>query len=222
MAQLAKMEIRVEGGTSFKAGFNPNKLSYSKSVNWEKQNAKGRDVPELQFKNAEPRTLTLELVFDTYDNSDVTKKSVREYTDNLLKLMLVDGDKHRPPVCELFWGKVFFKCVLEKLEQQFTLFMEDGTPVRAKCQCTFKEWRSNQLDQRYQDNKSSDIAKTRVVKRGDTLSGIAAEEFLDPGLWRAIAEENCIDDPGNLVPGTVLLIPTLTGRAAIPNDGGRI
>jgi len=50
------------------------------------------------------------------------------------------------------------------------------------------------------------------VKRGETLSGIAAEEYHDPGLWRPIAAENEIDDPLSVVLGTVLLIPTLTPR----------
>jgi len=48
-----------------------------------------------------------------------------------------------------------------------------------------------------------------TVKRGDTIDGIAAAVYLDPRLWRPIAEANGLDDPHHLVPGTVLLIPTL-------------
>jgi nucleoid-associated protein YgaU len=212
---LAKLTIRVEGGQTITALFNPSKLVLSKSVSWKEQKAKERDVPELQFQNGQPRTLTLDLTFDTYDTPDVQKRSVREqYTDKLLKLAMVVRGKHRPPVCELSWGapSVFFTGVLEKLDQQFTLFMEDGTPVRATCQCTFKEWRTNAKDQMQQNNQSSDIAKTRIVRRGDTLSSIAAEEYEDPRLWRSIADENALDDPHNIAPGSVLLIPTLTYR----------
>ena len=59
------------------------------------------------------------------------------------------------------------------------------------------------------------LPRPRVVKRGDTLSSIAAEEFHDATLWRPIAETNRIDDPLALQPGTVLSIPALTGRGAI-------
>ena len=52
----------------------------------------------------------------------------------------------------------------------------------------------------------------RMVRRGDTLSHLAAEEYLDPGLWRPIAVENNVDDPLQIQPGRVLLIPKLTGR----------
>jgi nucleoid-associated protein YgaU len=215
---LAKLTINVEGGEKILALFNPSKLVFSKSVSWKQQEAKERDVPELQFQNGQPRALTLDLTFDTYDTPDVPKLSVREqYTDKLLRLAMAVRDKrgkHRPPVCGLSWGTgaEFFQGVLEKLDQQFTLFMEDGTPVRATCQCTFKEWRTNADDQMRSNPKSSDVAKTRIVKRGDTLSSIAAEEYEDPRLWRPIADENALDDPYNIAPGSVLLIPTLTHR----------
>jgi len=212
---LEKLTIHVEGGENITALFNPSKLVLNRAVLWEEQGAKERDVPELQYKRAQPRTFNLELIFDTYDTPEVEKKDVRKvYTNKLLKLTLVNSELHRPPVCKLFWGKFgkIFQGVLESLDQQFTLFMEDGTPVRATCTCVFKEWRTNQQDQREQGTTSSDIAKKRVVKSSDTLSSIAAEEYRDPALWRPIADENGIDDPSNLVPGTVLLVPSLTRR----------
>jgi nucleoid-associated protein YgaU len=227
---LAKLKIIVEkqgavlvfeSGSAISALFNPDKLVFNKSVNWEKQSAAQRDVPELQFTNAEPRTLNLDLFFDSYDNENAEKEDVRTHTDKLLHLTTVEehGDKHRPPVCRLSWGSVgvFFQGVLQTLEQQFTLFMENGTPVRATLRCTFKEWRTNYDDLNRQATQSSDLVKTRVVKRGATLSSIAAEEYRDPGMWRPIADANAIDDPLSLAPGTVLLIPTLTQR----NSDGR-
>lgn len=219
---LEKLKIIVEkqgsrlafdNANAIAALFNPNRLVFNKSANWQKQGAAQRDNPELQFTNADPRTLNLDLFFDTYDSPSAGKEDVRTYTDKVLHLATVEkhGDKHRPPVCRLSWGAVgvFFQGVLEKLEQQFSLFMEDGTPVRATLRCTFKEWRTNYDDLNRQRMESADVARTRVVKRGESLSSIAAEEYLDPALWRPIAIENAIDDPRRLTPGTVLLIPTL-------------
>jgi hypothetical protein len=213
--ELAKLTIHPEGSDNITALFNPNKLVFAKSVQWEQKAAKERDVPELQFKNGQPRSLTLELFFDTYDSESAQKKSVREYTDELFKLTLVYADKHRPPICELSWGtsSMFFKCVLASMTQQFILFMEDGTPVRAKCDCTFNEWRTNAEDQQKQSTQSADIAKKRVVKFGETLSSIASEVYLNPGLWRPIAEMNGIDDPLVIEPGTELIIPVLSNRS---------
>lgn len=216
--KLEHLTIFVENGTlSFRGGetiealFNPEKLSFSKSVSWTQERANQRDVPELQFTSATPRTLSIDLLFDTYDSASQIKQNVRDYTERLLALTMVEEDKHRPPVCLLKWGAwgVFFQGVLERLTQDFTLFLEDGTPVRAKSRCTFKEWRTNYDDLNKQGLQSSDIVKAHTVKRGDTLSSIAAKEYNDPYLWRHIAEANGIDFPLNLNPGSVLVIPTI-------------
>jgi nucleoid-associated protein YgaU len=53
------------------------------------------------------------------------------------------------------------------------------------------------------------VAKTRQVRRNDTLHCIAAEEYRDPALWRHIARANGIINPRHLEPGVVLTIPRL-------------
>jgi len=214
-------KLQFDEAQFIEALFNPNQLSFNRSVGWQKQGAAQRDVPELQFTHAEPRTLTLDLVFDTYDTPEARKDDVREYTDKVLNLTTVEENpkKHRPPVCRLYWGRVgyFFQGVLEKLDQKFTMFMEDGIPVRATLSCTFKEWRTNYEDLNKQRISSADVAKMRTIRRGDTLSYIASEEYMDPALWRPIADENNVDDPLKIEPGRVLLIPTLLARGR----GGR-
>ena len=199
--------------------FNPHQLSINKSVSYEAQKAKGRDVPELQFTNASPRTLSLELWFDTYNTPEAEKKDVRKtYTDKLLTLTMFDSKLHRPPICELSWGKMggFFRGVLEKFDLQLTMFTAEGTPVRASCKCTFKEWVSNPQDRENADPQSPDVAKAWVVRRGDTLSSIATLAYRNPRLWRPIARANGIDDPLDfdvaLRPGRSLAIPRLSPR----------
>jgi nucleoid-associated protein YgaU len=214
--------LQFDDGDAIVAMFNPDELSFNRSVGWQTQGAAQRDTPELQFTNSEPRTLSVKLFFDTYDTPDLPKDDVRKkHTDKVLALTTVEshGDKHRPPVCRLRWGSAgyFFQGVLERLDQRFTMFMDDGTPVRATLTCSFKEWRTNYDDLNRQNRQSADVAKRKVVRRGDTLAGIAAEEYLDPASWRPIAEANGIDDPLRLVPGTTLTVPRLTpGRERPP------
>jgi hypothetical protein len=47
-----------------------------------------------------------------------------------------------------------------------------------------------------------------VVVQGDTLPGVAYQEYGDAALWRAVADVNGIDDPARLRPGRRLLLPT--------------
>ncbi|HWT34872.1 MAG TPA: LysM peptidoglycan-binding domain-containing protein [Paraburkholderia sp.] len=193
------------------AMFNPTSVSMTRQVEWKSQEAAKRDSPELQYTTSQPATLSIELFFDTYDSAILPKPSVLEHTSKLLALTSVAGNKHRPPICRIQWGyqAIIFQGVLQGLDQQYTMFTEDGTPVRATVKCTFTQWRSNDSDLKKQNLMSSDVVKTLVVRRGQTLTSIAADEYGDPNCWRQIAEENQIDDPLSLEPGTTLLLPAL-------------
>ncbi len=55
---------------------------------------------------------------------------------------------------------------------------------------------------------------TYVVKKGDTLSGIAKDVLKDPSLWRRIWEQNpFITDPNRIFPGDTLALP---GQQPLP------
>jgi nucleoid-associated protein YgaU len=87
--------------------------------------------------------------------------------------------------------------------------MADGTPVRATLSCTFQHAPTAQ-ERRARELHSADVARKRVVRRGDTLSSIAYEEYNDASLWRPIARANGLETPGRLEPGCVLTIPPLS------------
>jgi nucleoid-associated protein YgaU len=200
------------------AQYNPSKMGFNRTVGWQNQQATGKDVPEMQFTGSEPSTLSIDLFFDTYDSprKETDKESVRKYTEKLRHLTTVEqhGKIHRPPVCQLKWAAdgPFFQGVLNSLDIQYTLFTSNGIPVRATCRCSFKEWRPGLQDLRQQDLLSADVAKVWVVKQGQTLSTIAAQEYGDPREWRAIAEANELDDPLALAPGVQLLLPARRER----------
>lgn len=206
--------MSFDGGSRITAQYNPASLKISKSVQWKSESAKGRDVPESQFQNGVPRVLSVELIFDSYDNSTLSDDSVAPVVEDIFHLTTVEkhGDKHRPPVCKVVWGRFSFVGVLEKFEEELLLFKEDGTPVRAKVVCSFKEWRTNYDDATAAATESADVTKSRLLQRGQTLSGLAADEYMDPRKWREIANANNIDDPFRITAGTTLIIPSLTNN----------
>ena len=133
---LAKLKIKVETAPGkfdqeIDVLFNPNQVAISKAANWRDAPTARRDVPASQHTHAEAARLTMELFFDTYERGS----DVRLHTGRIAELMTVEkhGNMHRPPICLLFWGRAgrFFQGVLESLDQRFTLFLEDGWPVRA-------------------------------------------------------------------------------------------
>lgn len=211
---LQKLKIFVEerpdtyNTTGFEVLFNPGELKLDKTANWSRVATAGRDTARSTFTNGEPFSLTLDLFFDTYESGE----DVRKHTGRIVDLVTVQGHLHRPPRCKMAWGKNDFgglQWALQSVNQRFTLFLPNGWPVRATLSCSFKEWRAPKQEAMSVKRNSPDVAKTRVVKRGETLSSIAAEEYNDPALWRPIAELNGIHNPRRVAPGDVLAIPPL-------------
>jgi nucleoid-associated protein YgaU len=212
---LAKLKVLMETspgtfGKEVEVLYNPNKVTLTKAAKWSLVPTAERDAPTSQFTYGEPATLALELFFDTYESG----KDVQTHTREILHLTTVEkhGELHRPPLCKLAWGLYSFdgyQWVVTNLVQAFTLFRSDGTPARATLTCSFRQWRSDEVEQKLLNKQSPDVAKTRIVQRGETLSSIAAAEYNDPALWRPIAEANGIDNPRLLEPGRPLSIPVL-------------
>ncbi|MBI4576610.1 MAG: LysM peptidoglycan-binding domain-containing protein [Planctomycetes bacterium] len=205
---LVKAQIKnLDTNEEIEVLFNPREYTIEKSTPWKEHDVQGLDGPAIEFTFGNRQVLSMELFFDTYEE----KKDVREHTQKIADLLFVNAEKHRPPILLFTWGKnMQFKCLLERLSQKFTMFLDDGTPVRATLQVTFKEYTVPFEELQKNPRHSPDHTKRRIVKEGDTLQWIASKEYGDPGEWRMIADANGIDDPRKLEPGTELLIPPLT------------
>jgi hypothetical protein len=208
-------QLVIEAKGEARSGmFNPNAITIAKTVNWTDQGGKRRDHPRVQFEGGASRTLTLSLFFDSYEAAE-GEKDVRVQTRKVAELARFDGNLHRPPVCLVTWGgtgqeyDLPFRGVVTSLTQKYTLFLPDGTPVRATLDLTFKEYEKPGRQERARPTHSPDRRRTRRVKRGDTLWSIAGDVYEDPARWRPIAQANGIANPRELVPGTELLIPAL-------------
>lgn len=226
--ELEKLKIIVEKkfptfdeSEPIVALFNPQQISITKT-GWQGQ---GNSLQPAD----ESASLTVELFFDTsllkagkssieigsivgLDSFGSSRlQDVRKYTRKIYQLTEKKsglGATPRPPICKLKWGRntVLFQGVLQQLTKTFTRFLADGTPVRAKLNCTFEEWISPEIKQKAQNPIDDPI---RIVRRGETLTSIAAEEYNDPALWRVIAAANRLDNPRQITPGQRLTVPPL-------------
>jgi nucleoid-associated protein YgaU len=229
-----KRQANVYSG-EIQALFNPSQLAYEQSVEWKVTPILGKTGlrQAFEFENSAPAKLSLDLFFDTHEGAppsgflaglktmastalipgeyqSPSGTDVVKYTDQVAELARVNRELHRPPFCKLMWGEYqLLRGVLSQLNQTFTHFMADGTPVRATLSCTFLHVPPAQ-ERRAREWHSADVAKKRIVRRGDTLSSIAHEEYNDASLWRPIARANGIEDPRRLEPGRVLTIPPLS------------
>ncbi len=221
MAQsgLVKAEIvSVESGDRVKCLFNPKEYTFSKQNNWKDQQT-GNNVPQIEFGGGQPASLQMELFFDTYAQTKAggTPKDVRkEYTDKIWKLMIVDpklvdakNKKGRPPKVIFQWGQTWlFKAVIASITQKFTMFIHDGTPVRATLNVTFRQVEDEgALAKQNPTSGGTGGERLWTVSEGDTLGWIAHKEYGDTSKWRQIAEANRLARVRRLPAGLVLVIP---------------
>lgn len=203
---LEKAVIKnIDTNEDFTVLFNPKEYIVEKRTPWQEQDVIGLDSPAVEFTMGERKRLSMELFFDTSDE----KTDVREYTDKIEELMLVNSDEHRPPLLLFSWGQLQFKCVLEDMVQRFTMFTQEGAPIRAIVKVLFKEYSTAASQIKEKPRHSADHQKRLVLREGETLSSLAAKEYADPKMWRIIAEANDIDDPYNVKTGTILKLPPI-------------
>ncbi|MFB2769533.1 hypothetical protein ACE1AT_09615 [Pelatocladus sp. BLCC-F211] len=122
--------------------FNPTEISFSRTVKWEsKQGNRGTTLlPKINFSGVEPYKFTLkQLLFDTYE----TKESVMKYINIIKQGVTTIEREHdkRPPVYIFTWGEKekYFHCVMNSLTYTLTMFLTDGTPVRAMVEISLQE-----------------------------------------------------------------------------------
>jgi len=127
-----KAEVNPE---SIQVIFNPNEHTSAKAVPWKHHDIQGLDSPTLEFTSGEPYRLQMELFFDRYEEG----KSVRDLTDKIEKLVLSEESDSTQP-CIVTWGLKQYRCILESFQTRYTLFLDDGTPVRAVMSTVWKEF----------------------------------------------------------------------------------
>ena len=211
MAGLAKAKVKIldgqQAGETVEVLFNPAEYSLEFANNFQESAPPGLSNPILQFVNGQAQTLTMDLYFDTY--TDFGGSDVSRLTGKFAAMLKIDGSLHAPPRVEFKWGVLACKAVVEKLSQKFTMFLSNGTPVRATLNVSFKQYKTITEQLADPRRNSADKTKRRELSRASSIWLMANQEYGDPRYWRLIARANGIDDPRAVAPGTALVVPPL-------------
>jgi hypothetical protein len=201
---IALDENRKQKGPKIAVMFNPSEYDYALAMKYS-----GQETGRLQFNGAELQPLSITLFYDTYEQqTDVRQK----YLNQITKLLLptIEGtDTKRPAECIFAWGKFTITGVIQKIDQKFTMFLGDGTPVRATVTISIQPTLTDK--ELLELTGKEACRKLWQVKSGDRLDRVAHETLKDPAKWRKIAKANQInsplDFPGIDDIGTVLVVP---------------
>jgi nucleoid-associated protein YgaU len=223
-AQLEKAALRLydpaPSGSGGKPGadrgsipfqFNPKEVTIQKTAKWESKPARSAEkAGPVQFTGAQPCKLTLEMFFDASDTHD---GSVVEAVEKLFSCCVptkesLGKDKGVPPIVVLRWGKIAsFPAYVSSVSAKYTLFNSDGVPIRAVCSVSMEEmpnepWRQNPT------SGGQSVRRSHTMVDGDTLAGVAYQEYGEAARWRVLAAYNGIDDPIRVRAGSELLLPS--------------
>lgn len=221
--QLAELKSSASGDVSAGATtgtidfqFNPKEFSVEKSAKWQSHNTSGsKNAGPAQYMGPNPAAMTLEMFLDASDKPD---GDVSKDVDKLIEACTPTDASHGknrpvPPAVRFGWDKVYFEGYIDKVTAKYTLFHANGKPIRATCTVSLKELPKKEAAQNPTSGALSATA-SRQFLAGDSLAGIAYQEYGDPNFWRIIAGANDIDDPLSIMPGRHLLIPSATEAGA--------
>jgi hypothetical protein len=209
-------------GTSLNFTFNPTQYTVKKSNQWTFEHKKASNVPSWEFAGGGPRELQLELFFDASMPPRNSTPNIRAITNMLFGFMMIDkglksqavnSQLGRPPKCRLEWGHdtpFHFECYVTDCSVTYSLFSEDGAPIRATAQMTLKEVKDpDNLARQNPTSGGEPGRRVHVVREGDRIDLIAFQYYKNAFAWRVIADANRLSDPSKLEPGGVLEIPVL-------------
>jgi nucleoid-associated protein YgaU len=209
--------------------FNPTTIQFEKKAEFRREPSQAAaDAPPVQFKGTQSTDLNLTLLLDAVEKAGGT---VVPEVEQLLGWTTpatesTDTTSPSPPKLLFNWGKLKigtadkFVGHLERVGVHYLLFAPDGTPIRAEVSLTLKSVPQGPGA----GNPTSGGRhpyRTHQLSRGETLQSVAWSTYGDPGLWRAIALANEVDDPLRLPPGRELLLPAVAELQEVQRNGGR-
>jgi hypothetical protein len=220
--QKAKLTYTAGGASkTLDFQFNPQTLAITKTASWaststdpdkKKETLNDKlNAPTLKFSGGESATFSLKLIFDT---TLLNNQDVRGYTNQLLSLTLKGGGSPQqpndpPPTVKFIWGELeLFEAVVTSVTITYTMFLASGIPVRANADVSFRQATDEDAPQSGQNPTSrTDSRRTYIVQQGDRLDYLAYREYGKSSRWREIAEANQLENPLDLQPGQILVIP---------------
>lgn len=132
--------ISQDGTDNIEFMFNPIELHFSRSatINSPEGATTARGLPKVSFGSPQPYSLELKnILFDTYESgTDV----MSTYISKLRQGVEFAASLGRPPVYIFTWGsQQYLKCFVKTLTYRLTMFLPDGTPVRAIVDLSLEE-----------------------------------------------------------------------------------
>lgn len=197
-------------GDPIKFQFNPSTFSMTKGAKWQQKTNKD-GLLSAEYHGPVPSSITVKMFLDATDKADgdisIKVNTILDKVNPNPKS--VSKEKPSAPHARFQWGKIMFTGYIASAAVEYTLFRENGNPVRGTITLTLNEFGMAEKAQNPTSGGEPGSRARRVVA-GDTLASIAYDEYGSAADWRTIANANSsISDPLRLQPGMSLVIPPI-------------
>lgn len=219
-----KFKQKISGTSEMEVQINPESVSHGYNLmeyndKTSKYGVTG-GVGDLQIAGAAPEDVSFKLVFDSTgiipDSKTTGCTSVLGAIDTLKNIVYkFNGDTHGHNYVQLVWGKLFssnkrlFRCLLSKIDVEYTLFRPDGEPVRAEVTISFNSYVSRDEAVKEMNMNSPDMSHYYTVRQGDRLTNLCYDIYGSNQYYLEVAKVNNLININRLVPGQKLLFPPL-------------
>jgi nucleoid-associated protein YgaU len=220
---------KTNGANRIDFDFNPAQITISHTVIEEKDPANeekkesgpsGQPAvfvsPEAQLAAAGTTTVTLNnIIFDGFGVQGTCSQLLNWSYPEPNTVGQAKPDKVGRPVLKFKWGTLVFEGKLQQATVTYKKFSSKGIPTRASVNLTLSQ---SNLPHQKTNPTSGGLPgrRTHVLTSGQSLPGIATAGYGEPGVWRALAVANRVDDPLRVRPGTLLYLPS---RAELARPG---
>ena len=130
----------------FVTTINPTNLKISNKIDYVDSQMMGNPTWALQYNKTQPRILSFSLLFDNtgiFPNSNI---DVKQQVKNLEWLIFSNQkDIDEPYFVRIIWGDIDFKGKLLRLETSFSMFKNDGSPIRAQADIEIIEHHAEEI-----------------------------------------------------------------------------
>lgn len=213
---------RPEGGRtqselgSFTVMFNPNTFSINNKFEYNRNDAKGQNGGDPQFQQIPPLEFSIDFTLDgtgvglanyNSDKTDYVKKQVSALRHTTASY--INGEIHRPNYLAILWGTFYLECVLTAMNITYNLFDREGSPLRAKINCSFLERIAPGKGGRQSRLESPDLTRYVLIKEGDQLPLLAQKKYGDAAYYLQVAKVNNLKSFRKLKPGSSIMLPPI-------------
>lgn len=191
---------------------NPESLKFEKGIVYREDKQLGTTNGSNSFERYEPEKLSFSFTVDTTGVVEGTKDTDQAYikikeVEDILYAYNEEG--HRPSYIVIAYGELLFKGQLASMKVDYTLFNNDGIPLRATVNLSFSGFRGSEEDKKKFSKLSPDMSRLIVIKENDTLANLCHLIYGNSRVVAQVARFNNLNGFRDVPVGTELLFPPL-------------